>query len=234
MKDDIRRRGRRSIRLKGYDYARAGAYFVTMVTQDRARLFGQLEENGMRLNDGGRAVQRIWDEIPTHYPGVDIDAFVVMPDHVHGIILLTGDGRAGPKAPLGHPPSTGLPSRGHPPSTALPSQGHPPSTALLSQGHPRGGAPNPRGVAPTSSTAPTLSLADVVQRFKTMTMKLYSDGVRQLGWKPYRGRLWQRNYYERIIRDDAALNRVRQYIARNPTRRARYRRKGRTMRKNAR
>ena len=152
MKDGIRGRGRRSIRLKGYDYARAGAYFVTIVTQDRARLFGELAENGMRLNDAGRVVQRIWDEIPTHYPGVDIDAFVVMPDHVHGIILLTGDGRAGPKAPLGQLPST-----------ALPLQGHPPSTGLPSQGHPRGGCPNdaPLDDAPFNdaplNTAPTPS-----------------------------------------------------------------------------
>jgi hypothetical protein len=70
-----------------------------------------------------------------------------------------------------------------------------------------------RGPAPTR-----LSLADVVHRFKTMTTKRYADGVKQSGWSPFRGRLWQRNYYEHIIRDESAFNRLRRYIDENPLR----------------
>ena len=131
----------------------------------------------MVLNDAGIMIQTVWQEIPNHYPGVNVDAFVVMPNHIHGIIILVG---AGP--------------------CACPNSG------------PCAGPGQPQGVAPT------LSLPDVVHRFKTMTTKRYAVGVKQHGWQPFPGRLWQRNYYEHIIRDDESLNRIRQYIAENPLR----------------
>jgi putative transposase len=70
----------------------------------------------------------------------------------------------------------------------------------------------PQGVAPT------LSLPDVVHRFKTLTTKRYADGVKQSGWSPFVGRLWQRNYYEHIVRDEESLGRIIQYILDNPAR----------------
>ena len=91
MPYDPERHLRRSFRLHGYDYTQAGLYFVTIVAQDRIDTFGEVLDGEMRLNDAGAMVQAIWDEIPAHYPGVDIDAFVVMPNHIHGIIALTAD-----------------------------------------------------------------------------------------------------------------------------------------------
>lgn len=79
---------RRSIRLPGYDYSRAGAYFVTICAQDRACLFGDIADGVMRLNDAGRVVERCWHEIPIHFPHVELDEFVIMPNHVHGIIVI--------------------------------------------------------------------------------------------------------------------------------------------------
>jgi REP element-mobilizing transposase RayT len=79
---------RRSVRLKGYDYTQAGAYFVTICTQNRECLFGDILEGMMRLNNVGQTVESVWNELPQHYPGVDIDAFGVMPNHIHGIIIL--------------------------------------------------------------------------------------------------------------------------------------------------
>lgn len=79
---------RRSIRLKGYDYAQSGAYFVTVCTQGREGLFGEIKNGKMELNAAGRMVQTVWKELPEHYPGVDIDEFIVMPNHVHGIIII--------------------------------------------------------------------------------------------------------------------------------------------------
>ena len=70
----------------------------------------------------------------------------------------------------------------------------------------------------TTGGCPLLSLQDVVHRFKTLTTKRYADGVKQFGWTPFRGRLWQRNYYEHIVRDEESLNRIRQYILDNPAR----------------
>jgi len=82
---------RRSIRLKGYDYSQAGAYFVTICTQNRKYMFGHVVDGEMVLNDAGRMVQTVWDEIPKFYHGIEIDEFVIMPDHVHGIIVLVGE-----------------------------------------------------------------------------------------------------------------------------------------------
>ncbi|MGF1614694.1 MAG: hypothetical protein ACFCVA_12530 [Gammaproteobacteria bacterium] len=79
---------RHSIRLQGYDYSQAGAYFVTVCTQKRECLFGEIVNGNMRLNDAGRMVQAVWDEIPAHYPDIDIDAFIVMPNHIHGIVVI--------------------------------------------------------------------------------------------------------------------------------------------------
>jgi putative transposase len=81
--------------LEGYEYSQAGAYFVTICTQDQQCLFGEIENGNMRLNEAGTMIQTVWDEIPFHYPGVDIDEFVIMPNHIHGIVNLVG---AGPRA----------------------------------------------------------------------------------------------------------------------------------------
>jgi REP element-mobilizing transposase RayT len=86
---------RRSIRLKGCDSTQAGAYFVTICMQNDECLLGEIEGGKMHLSDAGRMVQMVWDELPGHYPGVDVDAFVVMLNHIHGIIILV---EAGPRA----------------------------------------------------------------------------------------------------------------------------------------
>ena len=172
MRFDPERLHRRSIRLKGYDYSQPGAYFITICTQDRACLFGEVVDGEMRLNDAGQMVQDVWDELPAFYPSVQTDAFIVMPNHIHGIIILVG------ADPCVCPDEIGQPQM----------------------------------------IAPRLSLPDVVHRFKTMTTKRYIDGVKKFGWTPFRRRLWQRNYYEHIIRNDHALQRIREYIWTNPLR----------------
>jgi len=82
---------RRSIRLRGYDYSRRGIYFVTICTEGRRRLFGTVINGRMALNDAGRAAARCWREIPNHFPNVALDEWVVMPDHVHGILVIESD-----------------------------------------------------------------------------------------------------------------------------------------------
>jgi putative transposase len=172
---------RRSIRLRGYDYSQTGMYFVTICTQDRPCLFGDIVDGVMNLNDSGKMVRATWDEIPAHYAGVEIDQFVVMPNHIHGVITLVG---AGPRA---CPDGVGQPQ-------------------IEVEGQ-------PQGVAPTG-----YSLSDVVHRFKAMTTKKYTDGVKQNGWQPFPGKLWQRNYYEHIIRNDKAYLKIAEYIQTNPQR----------------
>jgi REP element-mobilizing transposase RayT len=191
---DPRRHHRRSIRLRGYDYAQAGAYFVTICTQDRECLLGWIVDGKMRLSEAGRMVQSVWDELPARYPGVDVDEFVVMPNHIHGIIVLTGVGATTGGCPDGVVDAVDGQARG-----PAPTDGGP--------------APTDGGSAPTDGDGAGLSLPDVVHRFKSFTTARYRHGVNNMGWMPFPGRLWQRNYYEHIIRNDDELGRIRRYIA---------------------
>jgi len=181
-------RSRRSIRLKGYDYAEAGAYFVTICAQNRECLFGEIVDGEMRVNDAGKVIARWWEELPHKFPSVDLDEFVVMPNHFHGIVVITDT-------------SVGAYLRVCPdPQGARMAQG----ADVTAQGaHP--GAPLRR-----------LALGEIVQWFKTMTTNEYIRGVKQNGWTPFPGKLWQRNYYEHIIRNENDLNRIREYIFNNP------------------
>ncbi len=188
MTYDPKQHHRRSIRWVGYDYSEAGAYFVTVCVQDHLCLFGEIANDEMRMNEAGCMVQATWEEMPSHYPGVEIDAFVVMPNHMHGIIRLC------PK-PVGTGPC------------ACPDHGV--QTRSIGGGQ-------PQGVAPTKTGGSLLSLADVVRRFKSLTTKRYAEGVRGQGWPAFHERLWQRNYYEHVIRGEESLNRIRRYIENNP------------------
>ena len=77
-----------SIRLQGYDYSKSGAYFITIVTQNRENLFGKIINGEIKLNDGGKIVQQCWMDIPNHFPNTQLDEFAIMPNHIHGIIVL--------------------------------------------------------------------------------------------------------------------------------------------------
>ena len=85
-------RGRHSIRLDGYDYTQPGAYFVTIVTADRVNRFGVIAGGEMRLNAMGQMVEREWMRLPARFAGLAVDAFVVMPNHVHGVLIIGGSG----------------------------------------------------------------------------------------------------------------------------------------------
>ena len=103
MKYDPAVHHRRSIRLRDYDYAQAGAYFVTICAQDRRCLFGEIVDGEMRLNAMGRIVAEQWDAIPRRFTNVALDAFVVMPNHIHGIFLIVGAPLAGAPTPAALP-----------------------------------------------------------------------------------------------------------------------------------
>jgi REP element-mobilizing transposase RayT len=163
------KRPRRSIRLKGYDYAQAGAYFVTICTCDRECLFGEIAGSEMRLNEIGQIVAEEWIRAPQIRPYVELDEWVIMPNHMHGIIVIMEGGMVGAT----------------------------------------------RRVAPTTTDRPTGpksgSLGAIIGQFKSVTTKR----VNALRGTP-RVPVWQRNYYEHIIRNEDDLARVREYIANNP------------------
>ena len=91
MPYDPGRHHRRSIRLRGYDYTSAGAYFITICAHRRECLFGEVVDGVMRLNVYGRVVDACWQAIPDHFPHVMLDVYVIMPNHVHGIIAIVDD-----------------------------------------------------------------------------------------------------------------------------------------------
>jgi len=179
MNYDPDKHHRRSIRMRGYDYAQEGVYFVTVCAQDRQCLFGEIVDGEIRLDDAGRMIERWWFELNHKFSTVETDEFVIMPNHFHGIVVIAdvpvgADLRVGPNSESAHPTHQGA----------------------------HIGAPLPT----------------VVQWFKTMTTNEYMRGIKTFGWTPFRGRLWQRNYYEHIVRDEDSLNRIRQYILDNPAR----------------
>ncbi len=100
MKQDGEQHHRRSIRLSGYDYTQSGAYFVTACIQKRVCLFGSIVNGEMQLNDAGRIVQEVWTELPARFPQVRVDNFIVMPNHIHGIILVGAQFIAPSNSPL--------------------------------------------------------------------------------------------------------------------------------------
>ncbi len=168
MSANPRSHHRRSIRLQGYDYAQAGAYFVTICTHKRACLFGVITDNGMRPNGYGKTVEACWAALPRHYSYVELDAFVVMPNHVHAIIVLLEDAN---DAAVG----AGL---------------RPAPTDHVSQRH---------------------GLQEIVRAFKSFSARRI-NALRGTPGVP----VWQRNYYERIIRNERELQAIREYIANNP------------------
>ncbi len=174
MTYDPRNHHRHSIRLKEYDYAAPGAYFVTIVTRNRMCLFGNVADGVMWLNVLGRIASAYWAEIPHHFPNVTLDAFVVMPNHIHGIVIVT--------SPIG---VDGVGAQ-----HAAPLHG-----------------PQP---VPHVNVVPG-SLGVIVRSFKSAVTKRIGT-LRTIVGTP----VWQRNYYEHIIRNERSLNHIREYILNNP------------------
>ena len=152
---------RRLLRLENYDYRTPGAYFITLCTHKREYLFGQIINEKMILNQLGTVVESVWQDLPVHYSNVELDEFAVMPNHIHGIIVLCRPVGAGLKPALTNPRIHGLP--------------------------------------------------EIVRALKT-----FSSRNIDLISKRYGQPIWQRGYYEHIIRNDESIDRIREYIVNNP------------------
>jgi putative transposase len=192
---------RKSQRKQDYDYSQPGYYAVTVCTQNRSCLFGTIVDGDMRLNDAGRMIVKTWYEIPDHYPGIELDVMQIMPDHLHGTIVvcevgvpLHRDGRPNLRIVNDRKTQVGLMM----------------TSPLRRNGFTIPGNGRAQGPSPTT-------LSDVMERFKSITTKRYIAGVRAHGWHSFSGRLWQRSYHDRIIRNETELNRIRTYVCSNPS-----------------
>lgn len=212
------RPNRRSIRLKGYDYTQPGAYFITICTHHRVHLFGAVVDGEMQLNALGEVAYQCWLAIPDHFPHAALDEFVIMPNHVHGIlwiverpptIVAVGANHDSPTDRRGEKPLAGVKNDSPPTPTTtvvgakdfspLPSSLPSPLPSLS----PSRVAPRPHGTSKT--------IGSMIRGFKIGVTKWARQNTDIYA-------VWQRNYYEHIIRNDRALNAIRQYIAGNPAR----------------
>ena len=184
MPYDPRLHHRRSIRLKDYDYSLPGDYFLTICTQDKRRLLGSVIKGRVCLSHAGMMVSEVWRNIPTRHTGVELDTFVVMPNHVHGIVRILY-----PKA---------VPSKCE--------DGRTQRSAPTRRSRGKGELPCPPGA----------QLAEIVRRFKSITTGLYRQDADKRRWRAFSRRLWQRNYFERVIRNREELTAERVYIDNNP------------------
>ena len=192
MKYNLEEHHRRSIRLKGYDYSHTGAYFVTICTQNREYLFGDVLDGKMALNDAGQMIEKWWNKLSQKYGDVWIDTYVVMPNHFHGIITITTN-------TVGANPCI------------RPDETNPCIRPNTGDHVTRG-----ENITGENTVSPLQGLGKYISWFKRMSTNEYIRGVKQRGWSPFPGKLWQRNYYDHIIRNESELERIREYIVNNP------------------
>lgn len=185
MKYDPAKHHRRSIRLKGYDYHNAGAYFVTICTKNRECVFEDPIVIGI-IND-------VWKALPSWFPTIKLDEFVIMPNHVHFVVWITDVGT----------------------SLADVLDGDVLDVDVLHEGNMDGGKPPPYEIPKPEKTNTMPALGDVVGAFKSLVFKVYLDWV-EINDPSRRAKFWQHNYYEHIVRNERELDAIRQYIIDNP------------------
>lgn len=167
---------RRSIRLKGYDYSQAGLYFITICTQNRECLFGEFRSPEMILNDAGNIANECWLVIPNHFPNVILHEFIVMPNHIHGIVELKTE--------------------------SVGAENFPPYIT--------NGANDSNGANDDSPLrSPSKTIGSMVRGYKIGVTKWMRQNTDVYD-------VWQRNYWEHIIRNENEYLRIAEYIINNP------------------
>lgn len=151
---------RKPNRLINYDYSNYGWYFVTICTQNMVHRFGKISNGKIILNDIGKIVNDAWFNIPNHYPNVELDEFIIMPNHIHGIIIINYKNIVGDE-------------------NFRPLQQH------------------------------KTNLSNVIKGFKISVQKMCRNN-NFISFK------WQRSFYDRIIRNEKELYKIRKYIQQNP------------------
>jgi putative transposase len=179
---------RKSIRLKGYNYSNEGLYFITICCKDNLCLFGKIMDSEMKLNDAGRMIAKWYKELEHKFPEIKCLESIVMPNHFHCIIEIVGaDLRVCPNEIAD---LSDCPNK----NTTLDVKN--------------------KNIEGEHIGSP---LHRVVQWFKTMSTNEYIRGVKTLGWQTFNGKLWQRNYFEHIIRNESSYQKISNYINNNPS-----------------
>ena len=163
---------RKSTRLKGYDYAQAGLYFITICVKNRKCLFGNITNSNLILNDAGKKANECWLEIPNHFSNTQLHEHIIMPNHVHGIIEIVGANQYSPDNEYNRA----------------------------------------KNISPLRS--PSKTIGSVVRGYKIGVTKWFRENM---GDKyPVGQSIWQRNYYDHIIRNEKSYQTISEYIMNNP------------------
>ncbi|MBS1643411.1 MAG: transposase [Bacteroidetes bacterium] len=186
MKYDPQKHHRKSIRLKGYDYSQAGLYFITICTQNREHYFGEIRNGKMVLSPMGVLADILWYEIPNHTQSVALGDFVVMPNHIHGILIIDKpDGGIDEAFPVRTLPVRTLHARSPPPPQKQPKN------QIMSD------------ISPKSKTVSAI-------------VRSYKSAVTFHGNRLGLNNGWQSRFHDHIIRNDAEYQRISDYIISNP------------------
>ena len=185
---------RRSVRLKDYDYSQAGAYFVTVCAWKKEYLFGEISEGKVSCSDVGEIISDVWRKLADRFASMELDEFVIMPNHIHGIIVLNV--------------GVGLALPGSLPDTI--GKMKPKQKGAASGAPTKNNVTNPNAINQgVINHAPTLG--DIMRTFKSVSTITVNRRLDRQGYP-----LWQRNYYEHVIRDERELHSIREYIRDNP------------------
>lgn len=189
---------RRSIRLNGYDYSRAGLYFITICCENREHRFGKIENNEMILNDAGEIAEKCWLEIPNHFPNAILHEHIIMPNHIHGIIQLKSDNIVGVQnTPSSIPVGV---------ENFQPLLQQNTTTLVRVQNT---GVQNFEPQRNEFQKIIPRSIGSIVRGYKIGVTKWYRNNNDI-------EKIWQRNYHEHIIRDEKSYRNISNYIINNP------------------
>ncbi len=179
---------RKSIRLKEYDYSTEGLYFITLVCQDRLNLFGKISDGIMNLNPYGKIAAKKWLETPLLRPNISLGAYVIMPNHMHGIISIDQSVRA---------------------NCIRPYKDKPYATGNNNPEVGECNSPQPRLISPSQT------IGAIIRGYKGAVTKEINF-LKQIAEQDHPIKVWQRNYYEHIIRTTEAHENIHRYILNNP------------------
>ncbi len=206
-------KSRKPNRLKGYGYSKEGYYFVTICVQNRLCLFGDIIGGKMVLNSAGEMIKKWWLKLPEKFENICFeDVFVVMPNHIHGIIIIENNKpiRTNPCVNVGTDPRVCPEDKNINSTDPSVNVGTDPRVC------PEDKNINSAEDKHAGLSLQGLSLSEMMQWFKTMTTNEYIKGVKNQNWQGFDKKLWQRSFYDHVIRDEKALFNIQNYIIENP------------------
>jgi REP element-mobilizing transposase RayT len=195
---------RRSIRLQGYDYSLIGSYFITICTYNHDALFGEIDDGAMQLNEIGQIIYLTWLDLVNHIPNIELGPFVIMPNHIHGIVNII-DRSESVSVGMNREDiceRSGTGGLGSVRNDKVRAGLEPAPTGKIFDG---------KNLSHSNIPVVRTSLSEIVRQFKTFSARKVNE-FRKTQGVPF----WQRNYYEHIIRDEQSYLQIAQYILDNP------------------